>query len=122
MRKALCAITAVALLLGVGSIPAGAVGTEDVYTISLSSTQQADGSWIHTALYEGEEVPEYDYVWHADPSEIHDEVKDSPAEYYTGETSDGSDPVYIAHDIYYYPELDVDGFQRENYDGEMEWV
>lgn len=124
MRKALSAITAASLLLllGVGSIPAGAVGEEGVYTISLSSTQQEDGSWSHTALYEGEEVPEYDYVWHADPSEVHDEVKDSPAEYYTGETSDGSDPVYIAHDIYYYPELDVDGFQRENYDGEMEWV
>ena len=122
MRKVLSAITAVALLLGVGSIPAGAVENEAVYTISLSSTQQADGSWSHTALYEGEEVPEYDYVWRADPSEVHDEVKDSPAEYYTGETSDGSDPVYIAHDIYYYPELDVDGFQKTNYDGSMEWV
>ncbi len=124
MRKALSAITAAGLLLLLvaGAMPAGAVGEEGVYTVSLSSTQQEDGSWSHAALYEGEEVPEYDYVWHADPSEVHDAVKDSPAEYYTGETSDGSDPVYIAHDIYYYPELDEDGFQRENYDGEMEWV
>ena len=124
MRKVLSAITAASLLLllGAGSVPASAAEGEGIYTISLSSAQQADGSWSHTALYEGEAVPEYDYVWHADPSQVHDEVKDSPAEYYTGETSDGSDPVYIAHDIYYYPELDEDGFQRENYDGEMEWV
>ena len=33
---------------------------------------------------------------------------------------DSSDPVYIAHDICYYPELDVEGFPRENW--EMEWV
>lgn len=124
MRKVLSALTAASLLLsaGAGVLPAGAAEGEQVYTISLSSAQNEDGSWSHAALYEGEEAPEYDYVWHADPSQAHDEVKDSPAEYYTGQAPDGGDPVYIAHDIYYYPELDADGFQRENYDGEMEWV
>jgi hypothetical protein len=70
---------------------------------------------------DGEAVAEYDYTWHADPSEDHGEVKNSPAEYYTG-TEPGDETVYIAHDIYYYPELDVSGFQKVTYDDDQEWA
>lgn len=49
-------------------------------------------------------------------------MKDSPAEYYTGKAPTGDDPVYIAHDICYDPELDTEGFVRTNYDGAQEWV
>ncbi|HIY21999.1 MAG TPA: S-layer homology domain-containing protein [Candidatus Flavonifractor merdigallinarum] len=123
MRKAISAMTAATLLLlGAVTVPASAAGEEAVHTLVLHSAQEADGSYSHTASYDGEAVPEYDYVWHADPSQVHDEVKDSPAEYYTGDAPDGGDAVYIAHDIYYYPELDTEGFQRTNYDGAQEWV
>ncbi len=62
----------------------------------------------------GETIPEYDYVWNIDPS--------NEAEWYSGDEPDASKPVYIAHDIWYYPELPVEGFSAEKYDGETEWV
>lgn len=74
------------------------------------------------ATLNGAKVPEYDYVWHADPSADHGVVKDSPAEYFTGVKPSGEDHVYIAHDIRYYPQLDESKFLRVNYDGETEWV
>jgi hypothetical protein len=93
----------------------------DVHVIALSSTEEADGSYSHTAIYDGAVVTEYDYTWHADPSTDHKEVKNAPAEYYTG-TQPGDEAVYIAHDIYYYPQLSADGFQKVNYDGDQEWA
>lgn len=99
------------LLLLLSVIPAAQA--EDSFTLVL------DGSG---ALLDGEAVPEYDYVWHADPSRDHGQVKDSPAEYYTGTEPSGEDAVYIAHDIYYYPLLDENKFRQANYDGEMEWI
>ena len=93
----------------------------DAHTIVLSSTENADGTYTHSATYDGDAVAEYDYTWHADPSEAHDEVKNAPAEYYTG-TEPGDEAVYIAHDIYYYPELDEDAFVLVNYDGDQEWA
>ena len=75
-----------------------------------------------TAKLDGEAVPEYDYAWHADPSVVHDEVKNAPAEYYTGTKPSGEDDVYIAHDIFYFPEVPADGFKLVRYDGENEWV
>ncbi len=102
-------------------VPVKAADTSAAHTIHLSSIQNSDGSYSHTALYDGTAVTEYDYTWHADPSTVHSDVKNSPAEYYTG-TEPGDDPVYIAHDIYYYPELDTSGFTKMNYDGEQEWV
>lgn len=75
-----------------------------------------------TATLDGETVAEYDYAWHADPTTVHDEVKNAPAEYYTGTEPSGEDAVYIAHDIYYYPEVSADGYQIVRYDDEMEWV
>ncbi len=75
-----------------------------------------------TAELDGVPVPEYDYVWHADPSAVHDEVKNAPAEYFTGEKPSGEDDVYIAHDIAYYPEVPAEGFKLVRYDGENEWA
>lgn len=72
---------------------------------------QLDG---HTATINGETIKEYDYTWHISP--------DNDAEWYEGTEPEGNDAVYIAHDIWYYPELEESGFSKENYDGEMEWV
>ena len=74
------------------------------------------------ATLDGEALAEYDYVWNADPSEAHDEVKNSPAEYHTGTAPDTEAAAYIAHDIYYFPQLDEDSFKKVNYDGEQEWA
>ncbi len=101
--------------------PAAAAGEDDVRKIILSSQQNGD-SYIHTATLDGQAVPEYDYTWHADPSQEHQDVKNSPAEYYTGTEPTGQDAVYIAHDIVYYPELEQSKFQQVRYDGETEWV
>ena len=66
-----------------------------------------------TATLDGETIEEFDYTWHADPSEVHDDVKNSPAEYYTGTEPDTDAAAYIAHDIVYYPELDTDAFVKQ---------
>ena len=108
------------LLLGVLP-PVSAAGNEEIHTLVLSSENTASG-YTHSAKLDGQAVPEYDYVWHADPSADHGEVKNSPAEYFTGTAPTGEDRVYIAHDIIYYPLLDQSKFRQVNYDGEMEWV
>jgi len=100
-------------LLTVLCSAAAVLADEDVHSLLLAS-----GS----ASLDGEAVPEYDYAWHADPSVVHDEVKNAPAEYYTGTKPSGEDAVYIAHDIFYYPEVNADGYKMVYYDGEPEWV
>lgn len=95
---------------------------KDAHMVVLDSVENADGTYTHKATVDGVEVEEFDHTWHADPSEVHDEVKDSPAEYYTGTSPDTDAAVYIAHDIYYYPELDAERFSKVSYDGETEWV
>lgn len=113
----------VALCMVIAMAPASFAATSysDAHVIVLNSTQKSDGSYTHSATYDGEAVAEYDYTWHADPSEDHGEVKNAPAEYYTG-TEPGDEAVYIAHDIYYYPELDANAFVKVNYDGDQEWA
>ncbi len=74
------------------------------------------------ATLDGEAVPEYDYAWHADPGTAHDEVKNAPAEYYTGTKPSGEDAVYVAHDIFYFPEVPVDRFKKVWYDDDTEWA
>lgn len=98
-----------------------ALAAEEVQVITLSSQENGEG-YAHVATWNGDPVPEYDYAWHADPSRDHGEVKNSPAEYYTGTEPSGEAAVYIAHDIVYYPELEESKFQLVNYDGEQEWV
>ena len=75
-----------------------------------------------SAALDGETVTEYDYTWHADPSVVHDEVKNAPAEYFTGSKPSGEDTVYIAHDIAYFPEVPAEGFKKVFYDDETEWA
>ena len=65
-----------------------------------------------TASYEGKTIDEYDYSWHIDPS------KEEP--WYEGDEPGGD--IYIAHDIIYYPSLNEDGFTKEVYDDETEYV
>ncbi|MCQ2508453.1 MAG: carbohydrate-binding domain-containing protein, partial [Dorea sp.] len=76
-----------------------------VVTIQL----KGDTAWI-----DGVDVESFDYTWHTDPS--HEE------EWYEGTEPQTEAAAYIAHDIWYYPTLDTDGFTLENYDGENEWV
>lgn len=100
MAIALCTLTTV-------------MADNDVHTIILN---------FGTATLDGESVPEYDYTWHADPTVVHDEVKNAPAEYFTGTEPSGEDAVYIAHDIYYYPKVNTDGFKAVFYDDDWEWA
>ncbi len=86
---------------------------EDAAVITLSGS---------AAAVDGAAIAEYDYTWHADPTEAHDDVKDSPAEYYTGTAPAEGETIYIAHDIVYFPELDESGFTKQTYDGETEWT
>ncbi len=90
--------------------------------VSAQETVQEIVLQAGAATLNGVAVPEYDYVWHADPASIHEDVKNSPAEYYTGTQPAGKEPVYIAHDIIYYPEADQSKFRQVSYDGETEWV
>ncbi len=74
-----------------------------------------------SATLNGEAVAESDYTWHCDPSAVHNEVKNAPAEYYSGTKLDTDASVYIDHELYYYPKLPESGFKLQNYDGEKEW-
>lgn len=66
------------------------------------------------ATIDGQAVEEFDYTWHSDPSKAE--------EWYEGTESDTDKGAFIAHDIWYYPELNEDGFARVEYDGENEWA
>lgn len=114
------AIVWLLVLAMVCSMVVTVTAAEEVRRIELSAVESS-GTYTHTATLDGVAVPEYDYTWHADPKQVHEDVKNSPAEYYTG-TEPGDEAVYIAHDIIYYPELDENKFQKVNYDGDTEWV
>ena len=75
-----------------------------------------------SATIDGIAVDEYDYTWHCDPSKVHNEVVNAPAEYYTGTKPETDATAYIDHELYYYPELPEESFKLVNYDGEMEWA
>ena len=74
------------------------------------------------ATINNDEIEEFDYTWHVDPSTVHEDVKDAPAEYYTGEKPSDDLSIYIDHELYYYPKLDTVKYKKVNYDGECEWV
>lgn len=94
----------------------------DTHIVVLSSVQSEDGSFTHAAMIDGTPAPEFDYVWHADPGEVHSDVKNAPAEYFTGTAPETDAIAYIAHDIRYYPELPESGFVRVQYDDNQEWA
>ena len=75
-----------------------------------------------SALADGVEVECFDYTWHCDPTVVHDEVDQAPAEYFTGEKPQTDSPVYIDHCLYYYPQLPAENFVQVDYDGEREWA
>lgn len=75
-----------------------------------------------SAVFDGAEAQSYDYTWHCDPGTVHDEVDNAPAEYYTGLKPETDAAVYVDSELYYFPELDSDGFKLVNYDGEKEWA
>lgn len=86
----------------VGTETAQATGT---HQIVLKDTEaELDGSIIE----------EFDYTWCIDPSK--------ESEWYEGTEPETDAAAYVATDIWYYPELNEDGFTQENYDGETEWV
>lgn len=74
------------------------------------------------ASIDGEEIEEFDYTWHCDPAQAHDEVDNAPAEYYTGTKPETDAAAYIDHELYYFPELTQADFKAVNYDGETEWA
>jgi len=79
-----------------------------------------EGNWVvidlqgDKATLDGEVIEEFDYVWHSDPSKAE--------EWYEGAEPTTDKSAYIAHDIWYYPELNKDGFKKVEYDGEVEWA
>lgn len=75
----------------------------------------------NVATFDGKKVREYDYVWHIDSKGDYDEVKDSPAEYFTGDKPDESEGVYIAHDIRYFPIIDKNKFYKSERNNDPEW-
>lgn len=116
---------ALALTFVVGLLPTACAAEnaqEDAHVITLSSAQTEDGSFTHAATLDGAAVAEYDYTWNVDPTVDHGEVKNAPAEYYTGTAPSGEDSVYIAHDIFYFPELPQEDFVLVNRDGDTEWA
>ena len=105
MRKSIAIILMLAMVLSLSACAKKPqeVAKNDNVKIVLSK---------NAATVDGTAVEEFDYTWHADPSK---------GEYYTGTEPDTDASVYIAHDIIYYPKLDVDGFKLVNYDGEQEY-
>lgn len=83
-----------------------------------AASKESDGVVIelkgNKATINGQAVEEFDYTWHSDPSKAE--------EWYEGIEPDTDKGAYIAHDIWYYPELNEDGFARVEYDGENEWA
>lgn len=120
LSRILVVLFVFSLLAGIPMV--SATETEDtIHTLVLNSESTEDG-FAHSATLDGNSVSEYDYVWHADPATDHDQVKNSPAEYFTGNAPTETEAVYIAHDIVYYPLLEQSKFRQVNYDGETEWV
>ena len=93
-------------------------GPAEVVPDTAGNEKYADATLIvldgSAAAVDGKAVEEFDYSWHTSP--------DAAEEWYEGEAPETDACAYIAHDLWYYPELDEDSFTLENYDGEDEWV
>lgn len=121
MKKTVCPAAlclAAALLLAGCAVP-------QPQTTPAKALPQADHTLVlagTAATLDGAAVPEYDYVWHCDVAGSYTEVKDCPAEYYTGTAPDAGQAVYVAHDIAYFPQIAAEKFTLVNYDGEREYA
>lgn len=115
MKKILVILLSLCMLLNLSacSSDSSTDNYEDAYHITLNGD---------SAQIDGVDITETDYTWNVDPSINHDEVKNQPAEYYTGTKYEGEDIVYIDHELYYFPELNEEDFTLVNYDGEREWA
>lgn len=117
MKKIILLFISISMLLNLYSCKciekADSIKYDAVKIINLSKT---------SATLDNKEIEEFDYTWNVDPSTVHDEVKDAPAEYYTGTKPDDNLGVYIDHELYYYPKLDTSKFVLVNYDGEREYA
>ena len=110
-----------AMLLLLAMIPYAGAANEGEQVVRLHSEAVGD-SYTHSASLNGREIEEFaDYVWHVNPEEDHDAVKNAPAEYYSGEKPATDAAAYISHDIFYYPSLPVDRFEIKQYDDDREW-
>ena len=121
LAAALIAAAAMGLAMGESGEATGFLGGFGALKKGSSETiirLSEDG----TASMDGKALRSFDYVWHADPSAVHGDEEDCPAEYFTGTAPDPDEPVYIARDIRYLPELPEDGFRIVNYDGERAWA
>ncbi|MBR0138898.1 MAG: S-layer homology domain-containing protein [Firmicutes bacterium] len=119
MKKLLSTVMVLCLILGLAPA-AMAENSGEVHRIVLK-TKEEDGAYTSEALIDGKPVEYFEYVWHADPSQAHEDVKNSPAEYYTGEKPVTDAAAYIARDIEYWPLLDTSGFVKESYNKKVEW-
>ena len=84
---------------------------EDITTVGDAVVIELQGD---KATIDGQAIEEFDYTWHSDPSES--------TEWYEGTEIATDKGAYIAHDIWYFPELNEDGFTKVEYDGETEWA
>lgn len=95
-------------------------------TLQMEKAKYPDATVIELdeskAVVDGTSAQIYDYKWNCDPGNVHDEVADAPAEYYTGTKPQTDAAVYIDQELYYYPQLNENKFQLVDYDGEREWA
>lgn len=118
IKKVFAVLTAAAMLAGLSACgkdktPTTAEKYPDASIISLSES---------TAKLNDADIEAFDYTWHCDPSVSHGEVKNAPAEYYTGTKPQTDAAAYIDSELYYFPELQQNGFKNVKYDGENEWA
>ena len=93
----------------------------------LDLSKKYEGAYIinlnkDSATLDGKEIEEFDYTWNFDPTTVHEDDENAPAEYYSGTKPETDSAVYIDHELYYYPYIDESKFQSVRYDGENEYV
>lgn len=120
MKKLFALIISLAMILSLAACGAdtNTVASTTVTSSADVSTEYPDAHYIvlsdTSASLDDTAISEFDYTWHIDPSQ--------ESEWYEGTEPETDAAAYIAHDIWYYPELDEDGFTAEVYDDETEWV
>jgi len=124
LKVVLALIIAVCMLLctACGQTEEKKTSVQTFSTVNYENAKVIVLSEDGTATIDGQKINSFDYTWNADPSTVHDEVKNCPAWYYEGTEPDTTDAAYIAKDIIYYPQLEESGFTKVNYDGETEYV